>query len=124
MDEGIIAYTITTGNGSVSHRRQIGRIETTPKGIFFMNLTPLSVWAKTGSGIYHWRDDPIMEDEEITEITFDTAYGPAPNIEYRSGIVYHETGKQAYNRVYGLSFISSLYFLQGYISCINLRGFK
>ncbi len=90
MDEGIIAYRITTGNGSVMHRRKIGRIETTPKGIFFMNLTPLSVWEKTGSGIYHWRDDPIMGDDEITDITFNTAYGPASNINYTSGMVYHE----------------------------------
>ncbi len=90
MDEGIIAYRITTGNGSVMHRRKIGRIETTPKGIFFMSLTLLSVWEKTGSGIYHWRDDPIMGDDEITDITFDTAYGPVPNVDYRSEMVYHE----------------------------------
>lgn len=90
MDEGIISYKVTTGNGSVMHRRKIGKIETTPKGIFFMNLTPLSVWEKTGDGIYHWRDDPIMGDDEIIDITFDTPYGPAPNIDYNSGIVYHE----------------------------------
>ena len=90
MDERITAYRITTGNGSVMHRRKIGRIETTPKGIFFMNLTLLSVWEKTGSGIYHWRDDPIMGNDEIKGITFDTAYGPVPNIDYRSEMVYHE----------------------------------
>ena len=90
MDEGIIAYRVTTGNGSVMHRRKIGRIETTQKGIFFMNLTPLSVWEKTGSGIYHWRDDPIMGDDEITNITFDTPYGKAPNVDYSSGMVFHE----------------------------------
>ncbi|NJD76247.1 MAG: hypothetical protein FIB08_04020 [Candidatus Methanoperedens sp.] len=90
MDEGIIAYRITTGNGSVMHRRKIGRIETTTKGTFFMNLTLLSVWEKTGSGIYHWRDDPIMGDDEITDIIFDTAYGPALNIDFRSEMVYHE----------------------------------
>jgi hypothetical protein len=90
MDEGIIAYSIRTGNGSVMHRRKIGMIETTRKGIFFMNLTPLSMWEKTGSGIYHWGDDPIMGDDKITDITFDTAYGPASNVDYTSGMVYHE----------------------------------
>jgi hypothetical protein len=90
MDEGIIAYRVTIRNGSVMHRRKIGRIEITQKGIFFMNLTPLSVWEETGSGIYHWRDDPIMGDDEITSITFDTPYGPAHNIDYSSGMVYHE----------------------------------
>lgn len=90
LDEGITAYRITTGNGSVMHRRKIGMIETTQKGIFFMNLTALSVWENTGSGIYHWRDDPIMGDDEIMDITFDTPYGPAPNIDYRSGMMYLE----------------------------------
>ena len=90
MDEGIISYRVTTRNGSVMHRRKIGMIETTQKGIFFMNLTPLSVWEKTGSGIYHWRDDPIMGDDKIIDITFDTPYGTAPNVDYSSGMVYHE----------------------------------
>ncbi len=90
MDEVIIAYRVTTGNGSVMHRRKIGRIEITQKGIFFMNLTPLSVWEKTGSGIYHWRDDPIMGDDEITNITFDTPYGKAPSVDYNSDMVFHE----------------------------------
>ena len=90
MDEGIISYRVTTRNGSVTHRRKIGRIETTQKEIFFMNLTPLLVWDKTGSGIYHWRDDPIMGDDKIIDITFDTPYGPAPTLDYSSGMVYHE----------------------------------
>ena len=90
MDEGIISYRVTTGNGSVLHRRKIGKIETTPKGIFFMNLTPLSVWERTGSGIYHWRDDPIMGDDEIKDISFDTPYGKAPDTDYSSRMVFHE----------------------------------
>jgi hypothetical protein len=116
MDEGIIAYRVTTGNGSVLHRRKIGKIETTQKGIFFMNLTPLSVWEKTGSGIYHWRDDPIMGDDEITGITFDTPYGKAPNVDYSSGMVYHEnriTNIQA--GVWSVLYVVLIFFIGIYI---------
>jgi len=35
-------------------------------------------------------DDPIMGDDEIIDITFDTPYGKAPNVNYSSGMIYHE----------------------------------
>ncbi len=115
MDKGIIAYRITTGNGSVTHRRKIGKVEMTPKGIFFMNLTPLSVWERTGSGIYHFGDDPIMGDDTITDITFDTAYGPAPNIN-SSGIVYHENKETSIDPgVWSILYVVLIFFAGIYI---------
>ncbi len=113
MDKGIIAYRITTGNGSVTHRRKIGKAEMTPKGIFFMNLTPLSVWKKTGSGIYHWGDDPIIGNESITGVTFDSPYGPAPNVDYTSGMVYHENRETSIQPVVWFVIYIVLVFLSG-----------
>jgi hypothetical protein len=116
MDEGIISYRVTTGNGSVMHRRKIGMIETTQKGIFFMNLTPLSAWEKTGTGIYHWRDDPIMGDDKIINIIFDTPYGIAPNIDYSSGTVYHENKETNIQRgVWSVLYVVLIFFTGIYI---------
>ena len=124
MDEGIIAYNITTRNGSVMHRKKIGRVEMTQKEIFFMNLTLLSVWEKTGSGIYHWRDDPILEHDEITNIIFDTPYGQAPNIDYTSGIVYHENKETSIQPgVWSVLYVVLIFFAGIYIM-YKSSGFK
>jgi hypothetical protein len=81
IDNRIISYKIETENGSLFHSRRIGKIETTPKGVFFMKLIPMSIWNNTGTGIYNLRDDPILGNETITGIVFNTAYG-ASKINY------------------------------------------
>jgi len=72
---GLMAYTITTPNGSVSHRMYAGVAEN-KSGIPCMNLTKMDVWKCTGSGICNIRDEIVLDNgTEITGMEYETPYG-------------------------------------------------
>ncbi len=72
---GLMAYTITTPNGSVSHRMYAGIAEN-KSGVPYMNLTKMNIWKCTGSGICNIRDEIVMDNDiEIISMEYETPYG-------------------------------------------------
>jgi hypothetical protein len=78
---GILRYTVTTMNGSVSHRIKVGVVEYTQKGIPYMNLTQMNTWSCMGVGICNTRNEIMIENNTKFNISFETPYGNFQNTE-------------------------------------------
>jgi hypothetical protein len=113
LNASIIFFNITTQNGSVEHLLNIGKVELTNKGIPYMNVTPFSVWRKTGKGIYHQGDDPIMDNETMISVFLWTPFGRAPDYNFREYTVYHQNKPTSINPAIGYIIYVVLIFLSG-----------
>ncbi|KAB2946992.1 MAG: hypothetical protein MPEBLZ_03606 [Candidatus Methanoperedens nitroreducens] len=113
LNDSIIFFNITTQRGSVEHLMNIGKVEQTGKGIPYMNVTPFSVWRKTGKGIYHQGDDPIMDNDTIISVFFWTPFGRAPDYDFSEYAVYHQNKHTSINPAIGFIIYVVLIFLIG-----------
>ena len=113
LNDSIIFFNITTRNGSVEHLLNIGIVELTIKGIPYMNVTPLSIWRKTGIGIYHQGDDPIMDNETLISVFLWTPFGRAPDYNFSENAVYHQNKPTSINPAIGFIIYVVLIFLLG-----------
>jgi hypothetical protein len=109
----VIFFNITTPNGSVEHLLNIGVVERTKKGIPYMNVTPLSVWKKTGKGIYHQGSDAIMDNEIISSVSLWTPFGRAPDYNFSEYAVYHRNKQTSINPAIGYIIYIVLVFFAG-----------
>ncbi len=112
-NDSIIFFNITTRNGSVEHLLNIGMVEFTRKGIPYMNVTPFSVWRKTGKGIYHQDEDPIMDNGTITSVFLWTPFGRAPDYNFSEYVIYHQNKPASINPAIGYIIYVVLIFLGG-----------
>ena len=113
LNESIIFFNITTQSGSVEHLLNIGMVEHTRKGIPYMNVTPFSVWRRTGAGIYHQGDDAIMDNGTITLVSLWTPFGRAPDYNFSEYTVYHQNKPTSVNPAIGFIIYVVLIFLSG-----------
>ncbi len=113
ISDSIIFFNITTQNGSVEHLLNIGVVELTNKGIPYMNVTPFSVWRKTGKGIYHQGDDPIMDNETIISVFLWTPFGRAQDYNFSDYAVYLQNKPTSINPAIGFIIYVVLIFLLG-----------
>jgi hypothetical protein len=108
LNDSIIFFNITTRNGSVEHLLNIGMVELTSKGIPYMNVTPFPVWRKTGKGIYHQGNDPIMDNGTITSVFLWTPFGRAPDYNFSEYAIYHQNKPTSINPAIGYVIRSNL----------------
>ncbi|NJD53024.1 MAG: hypothetical protein FIB07_09185 [Candidatus Methanoperedens sp.] len=113
LNDSIIFFNITTQSGSVEHLLNIGMVEFTSKGIPYMNVTPFSVWRKTGNGIYHQGDDTIMDNGTIISVFLWTPFGRAPDYNFSEYAVYHQNKSTSINPAIGYIIYVVLIFLSG-----------
>ncbi|SNQ59681.1 hypothetical protein [Candidatus Methanoperedens nitratireducens] len=124
LDDSIIFFNITTQSGSVEHLLNIGKVELTRKGIPYMNVTPFSVWRKTGKGIYHQGDDPIMDNGTITSVFLWMPFGRAPDYNFSEYAVYHQNKPTSINPAIGYIIYVVLVFLAGIYIMYRSSRFK
>ena len=124
LNDSIIFFNISTQNGSVEHLLNIGMVELTNKGLPYMNVTPFSVWRKTGKGIYHQGDDPIMDNGTITSVFLWTPFGRAPDYNFSEYTVYHQNKPTSINPAIGFIIYVVLIFLGGIYIMYRLSRFK
>ena len=124
LNDSIIFFNITTRNGSVEHLLNIGRVELTRKGIPYMNVTPLSIWRKTGKGIYHQGDDPIMDNETIDSVFFWTPFGRALDYNFSEYTIYHQNKPTSINPAIGFIIYVVFIFLSGIYIMYRSSRFK
>jgi hypothetical protein len=116
LNDSIIFFNITTQNGSVEHLLNFGKVELTSKGILYMNVTPFSVWRKTGKGIYHQGNNPIMDNETITSVFLWTAFGRAPDYNFSEYAIYHQNKPTSINpEIDFIMYVVLIFFLGIYI---------
>ncbi len=124
ISDSIIFFNITTENGSVEHLLNIGKVELTEKGIPYMNVTPFSVWKKTGEGIYHQGNDAIMDNETISSVFLWTPFGRAPDYNFSEYAVYHQNKSTSINPAIGYIIYIVLVFFGGIYIMYRSSRFK
>jgi hypothetical protein len=113
LNDSIISFNITTPDGSVEHLVNIGIVKFTEKGIPFMNITPFSVWKKTGKGIYHQGSDVIMEGGAISSVSLWTPFGKVPDFNFSDYAVYHRNEQTGIHPAIGFIIYAVLVFFMG-----------
>ena len=124
LNDSIIFFNITTRNGSVAHLLNTGIVELTRKGIPYMNVTPFSVWRKTGKGIYHQGDEAIMDNETIISVFLWTPFGRARDYNFSDYAVYHQNKPTSINPAIGFIIYVVLIFLLGIYIMYRSSRFK
>ena len=124
LNDSIIFFNITTQRGSVEHLLNIGIVEFTEKGIPYMNVTPFSVWRKTGTGIYHQGNDAIMGNGTLSSVFLWTPFGRAPDYNFSEYAVYNQNKQTSINPAIGYIIYIVLVFFVGIYIMYRSSRFK
>ena len=89
-----------------------------------MNVTPFSVWRKTGNGIYHQGDDPIMDNGTIISVFLWTPFGRASDYNFSEYAVYHQNESTSINPAIGYVIYVVLIFFGGIYIMYKSSRFK
>lgn len=74
-DRNVSMIRARTENGSITHYLKSGIVNYTSKGVPFMDIGSVDLWKQEGRGISHVGDEIVLQDGNITSLSFQTPYG-------------------------------------------------